>query len=345
MEYTIYLISLDNNYIYDFIKLDNILFNYENLIDWDMIKSYYKNNKSSIGIFLIGYIFHKGLKCNINYKKAEQLYSKILHFLPAKHNYGSIFMKQGHIKSVNILSECGNYAPSLHTLGCYYHRRKLRKDDLEKAIFYYNKAIDLNYTYSMNNLGLLYLQQEKYEKALFLLEMASGLNDRQAYKNLARIYNIEIEKKYNYNLCIYLYNKAINLNDPEAMISLGNIYFSSMKDDDFNKGLQLFIQASKLNNREAIKNLGLIYLTPEFNILNENKGICYLQKAIKLKCVRSMVHLADYYNNKNSLSYKSKALKLYRLALQNCDNENKIIIKDIIKNIKNDLKKKKRKRY
>ena len=77
-------------------------------------------------------------------------------------------------------------------IGYMYYIGVYVKQDYDKAIELYNKAIELNNSYAMNNLAYMY-------------EHGKGV-------------------KQDYNKAIELYNKAIELNNPYAMNNLAYMY-------------------------------------------------------------------------------------------------------------------------
>ena len=132
----------------------------------------------------------------------------------------------------------------------------------DSAIFYFNKAIDIDSTNAIAylNAGKLLLSQQKYEKATPYFESIIRLspNEYMGYENLSLIY---------YNLKSY--NKSIQVNKtavrlmpsaPDPLINIG-IAFSTMNELDSAKSY--YREALRVNPGNAKANYYLLQSPPK----------------------------------------------------------------------------------
>ena len=164
------------------------------------------------------------------------------------------------------------------------------KDDLDKAIRHYNKAIELkpDFHLASNNRGIAYGKKGDFDSAIKDFNKAIELNPNlsEAYNNRGLAY----EKKGEIDTAIHNHNKAIELspNDAEAYNNRGVTYG---KKGDFDSAIKDFNKAIELNpnDAKAYNNSGVAY---------DGKGeidtaIHNYSKAIELKPV-----YADAYSNR-----------------------------------------------
>lgn len=109
-----------------------------------------------------------------------------------------------------------------------------------------------------NEIGIIYLQQGKYDLAIKELQKAIELNKRfeLAYDNLGMAY----DHKGDFENAIPQYKKAIELNplNPKTYNNLGNAY---NKLNQFDQAIKAYEEALKLNPhyKAVYNNLGVIY--------------------------------------------------------------------------------------
>jgi len=193
-----------------------------------------------------------------------------------------------------------------------------------------------NNPYALNNLGLAFLTQRKWEEARKQFGEAIEIK-RDFYSakmNLARaLINL---KRYEDALNIYKELKKKHINDTKILMNITHIYFVQQKLDKSEDLLNKIISMDKddavaYNNRAVIeiikgkfnKAIGdlrkAIYINTYFAIAENNLGICYLAKGLQKNAVRHFLaalsidhNLADATQNLG-LSY-SKAGE-YRKAI------------------------------
>lgn len=143
----------------------------------------------------------------------------------------------------------------------------LEENDFQKALFYYNEALELNDTFAaaLNNRAIAYENLKDYDKALLNYEQAIAANPEffDAYFNRANLWSLlknfsnalndleQIESKYQtapsfyfarglvynglkqYDLAIHDFEKSISLDslNPESYVNLATIHFYLKNDE------------------------------------------------------------------------------------------------------------------
>ena len=190
------------------------------------------------------------------------------------------------------------------------------KNNHEKAILFYNKALDIDHenVEILNNLGKSLTALGDYDEAIIKFQQSKKLNDNNydTYFCLGILY---------FNLCRYkeslkYYNYALRLNN-----KIDKIYYNAgitlSKIGNNKEAIRYFKETLKLNPKhiKALNNLGQKYI----NDNNYDLALHYLNQAIELNN-----KYAYAYNNLGALflqkkDYKS-ALKYFEKAF-NLDNK------------------------
>jgi len=183
----------------------------------------------------------------------------------------------------------------------YFNQKKY-----DKAIKAYKKAINLNSNYSIayNNLGLLYHEKKEYNKSLKAYQKAIEINPKydSAYLGIGVIY----ENKKEYNNAIEAYKKAIEIN-PKYANAYHGIGVSYDNKKEYNKAIEAYQKAVEINPEydSAYFGIGVIHEKKR----EYNKAIEAYQKAVELNPKYDSV----YYNIGNIYKRQEK----YNLAIEN----------------------------
>lgn len=98
-----------------------------------------------------------------------------------------------------LAAENGNYNAYLN-IGYFFDEGLVCKRDIDKALFWYKKAADLQDCAAMENIALIYKELGDIESAKIWLKQAIAGNDGDASLELAKIFfssnNLEETKKY-----------------------------------------------------------------------------------------------------------------------------------------------------
>ncbi|RDU64726.1 tetratricopeptide repeat protein [Helicobacter sp. MIT 14-3879] len=126
--------------------------------------------------------------------------------------------------------------------------------DIKKAMFYYQKACDLKYNLGCVNLGVIYIEKEKFDEANNLFDIACNNNNAEGCMNLAVSYN------YGYGVDSDK-NKANRL---------------------FKEALDLYIKSCNKSNANDCMNVATMYYGGLGIEINDKEGDKYLQKACNI---------------------------------------------------------------
>ena len=198
-----------------------------------------------------------------------------------------------------IITSASCSKPASQTASKFVGKANLAKSKGNKlnAFKWYQKAANLGDAKAMNQLALMYYDGFYYH--------GKGIvrNPQKSHR---------------------LWEKAINLGNTEAMLSLGHVLLS---ESDILKGLEWYKKAADLGDTEAMIELGRIYSVGAFNVpvnLEEGKkwyreNAKFYKKAIEVNNLDSeaMYRLAELYaSGRGVLKDYEEALKWYKKAAE-----------------------------
>ena len=214
-------------------------------------------------------------------------------------------------------ADLGNIA-SLNTIGNMYKDGIYPlKKDLKKAKHYYMEAAKSNYTYAINNLGLLEEEAGHPEKALKLYLEGAATGESWACNRVGEYYRKrgEYDKAYNYYLkaieCpIKLRNYYAYYNLAKYYYSEGNVPVVISKDPD--KAYTYFVIASNNGIIEASIEILSIYVNKYYQERNE----AYLPEIENMK-----IYIENHpdYSEKIKLEVENRIAKIKQERLINID--------------------------
>ncbi|KTD48074.1 TPR repeat-containing protein [Legionella quinlivanii] len=120
--------------------------------------------------------------------------------------------------------------------------------NIDLAIEFYDKAIDLNWTQAMIARAELFKRglggPVNINAARNLYQRAAALNNRTAILHLARMHRQGIDGVRNFSQAIQLYTKAASLNCPRAMMELGSMFEKGQgAATNLSKAIELYYKA------------------------------------------------------------------------------------------------------
>lgn len=146
-----------------------------------------------------------------------------------------------------------------------------------------------NNTEASNDLGLLFFNNNDYDRAIHWLELGAKEGNIDAQNNLGLCYL----RKGDYNQAIHWFEQAVKAGHVGAQNNLGLCY-RNMK--DYDRAFHWFSLAAQANNKYAQYNLALHYLANK----DYEKAVPWLEKAALQDHIEAQCDLGvHYYNNKD----------------------------------------------
>ena len=215
-------------------------------------------------------------------KAQYELGNRMSYIQNSEYNKEAIFWLE---KSAN-----QGYGKSIDKLGDMYYNGKVignnEKESLEKAIYWYEKAIEQGivrqcvncYEYAKEKKAKIE-KNEKEEKALFeKFTIEANKGDLSSQHNLGILY----VKKEDYTKAIEWYEKAANKGYPESQYNLGTMYDEGKGvKQDYKKAAEWYEKAAKNGLALAQYNLGYMYAMGQGVELNKIKAYDYWIKSAK----------------------------------------------------------------
>ncbi|CAF1166040.1 unnamed protein product [Adineta steineri] len=252
----------------------------------------------------------------------------------------------------NVLLEQTSYegekAPYYNQLGGVH----MNQGDYEKAIWYYEQALQIFQKYlpsnhpdlatSYNNIGLVYKNMGDYSKALSFYEKALEIQQKTlpsdhpslaiSYNNIGNVYNIMGD----YSKALSFYEKALEIqqktlpsNHPHLATSYINIGLIYSKMTQYSKALSFFEKALEIQQKSLPSNHPLLATSYNniggmYNKMGErSKALLSHEKALNIRkktLPSNHPDLAQSYNNiggmYHSMGEYSEALSFYEKAFE-----------------------------
>jgi len=223
----------------------------------------------------------------------------------------------------------GNKAAMFNTALCYDQGIGIKEDKI-LAVRWYTKAASSGVIQAKYNMALYYRDGAKLEsgsesivfkpdltKSIIYFKECSDANFAPADRELAKLYftGVEYKLKKNPVAAIAYLNKAVALNDPEAMYILAKVYIEKGK--EFSEIIPLLKSASDGNIPEAQELLGICYECGNGVEQNKAKAMDLYLSAAKSDLVSAQIKVADYYANGNIVHENIfEAKKWYKKAAE-----------------------------
>ncbi|OHS96508.1 hypothetical protein TRFO_09888 [Tritrichomonas foetus] len=200
----------------------------------------------------------------------------------------------------------------------------------EKALLYYNMAVDAGDTRSMFNLATLYdfdhgdEVQQDMKRAVELYTMAAEQGEVCAQTNLGALYETGIGVEMNVEKAVELYEKAAAQGDAEAQLNLGMLYESGRGVEvNLDRAGELFKQAAAQGDSDAQVKLGIFYEKGLAGFqVDPAKAAQYYRAAAEQGNADAQFNLATMYESGTGVERNSqKVIEWYSKAAENGNNE------------------------
>ena len=137
-------------------------------------------------------------------------------------------------------------------------------ENLQQAVFWYEKAAELGYMYAQSSLGILYILglgvPKNYKKAAELYKKAADQGDASALYNLAGCYRLGRGVEQNDEQAAVYNQKAANMDMPEAQSELAQMYYKGWGvEKDYTMSVHWYKKAISNGYANAYYGLGCCY--------------------------------------------------------------------------------------
>lgn len=195
---------------------------------------------------------------------------------------GSSLINKGFRGLINRASDLSR--EEMHVVAMWYQHGK---DNIEKAIYWYEKACDLGDPEAMYALGQIFMDGGEgvatdEHKALILFKCASSKYLSNALKNLGDCYMFGKGTRKNYTQALSTYHKAAEEGSVDAMFMIGLCFQGGYgQRKSYQQAAEWYKKSLKdTNNPEALNCLGLIYEEGGYGIQkDEDKALYYYKQA------------------------------------------------------------------
>ena len=216
-----------------------------------------------------------------------------------------------------------------HNIAIMYQYGRGTEKNIDKAIYWYEKAVNHGIDVSMYNLGWIYENErgyQDYRKAAYWYEKAASKDHPTALNNLGLLYKNGNGLSQDYSKAAELFEKAIDKGSPEALVNLGAMYHDGTGvPQNYQKAAALFERAAGLGHDMSFYLLGIMYLYGRGVDVNYQKALELFSKSLSVNNdlkTRIAIPIAQarlgeqYYKSKDY----SKAVPLIKAAAESKSN-------------------------
>ncbi|RIA94269.1 hypothetical protein C1645_818259 [Glomus cerebriforme] len=212
------------------------------------------------------------------------------------------------------------------TLGNFYENGENIEKNLEKAIYWYNKAAENGNDVAQYNLGKHYRLGKGVEKdevkAFEYYKKSADQGYLCAQFQLGQCYDKGIGIEVNKTKAFELYKTAAEKGHINAQIMLGNLYENGDNiEKNLEKAIYWYNKASENGNDEAQYNLGRCYVLGIGVEKNEAESFEYFKKSADQGYLNAQFILGNhYYNGIGTEVNKAKSFEYYEIAAEKGQN-------------------------
>lgn len=296
--------------------------------DWENALAYFEQcpNDNVEALVLMAEIQKEKLG---NKKKYEQLLNRAAEiYLAEAGKANKKNDRAGVLNNLDKAVKC-NSGEAYCRYGTLYEKGKYVERDIQKAIEYYKKGIELNNKNAQIRLSYCYLnigseyEKTDIDKAVEYYKMSIELENSDAHEKLVDLYLKLGSKceKTDVQKAIEYYKKGIELESSEAKNKLANLYLdlgSECEKTDTQKAIEYYKEAIDLGNLKAHKKFADLYLNlgSECEKTDVQQAIEYYKLAFEMDNEKAAIKLGDLYSNKSlpAIYNYSSAMTWYKLV-------------------------------
>ena len=203
--------------------------------------------------FNLAYFYENGIGTSKDLEQALYWYQRSF---PLDNNKQKNKQKNTHYDFLDYYLAAANhdYSYAQYRLAVIYEDGNSYQDaDLKQALYWYEKAAQLNDSLAMNNLGYIYevgkMVKKDYAKSLMWYQKAADLGNSIAQSNLGLMYQYGRGCKIDYQEAIKWYEKSAKQGYTRAMNFLAELYQegSSIPQDN-DKAIYWYTKGAELND-------------------------------------------------------------------------------------------------
>lgn len=272
--------------------------------------------RGEAGDFLVcvelGERYFEGKGVGVDYDKAEHFFLLAEKAgLHCENGLGCVYLSkdtpEDFVKAVDYFErsvENGNEMAWFYLGYCYENGFGV-KENQDKAIERYKKAIEFGIPLAMLNCGNILLNRGKIEEAIGIFERAVPLGESRAAYNLGFIYEFEHDF-VDGEKSLYWYKKAVELGDVSANHDVASLYYrGEIVEKDVDKAFQYYKAGADKGDADCITSLAICYHKGEGAEQCYKSAFELFKKAAKKDNAVAEAYLGEYY----SKGYVRKDLK------------------------------------
>ena len=186
-------------------------------------------------------------------------------------------------------------ALSQFVIAKFYEGSDIKNSDLDKVIYWYQKAAEKKFPQAANNLGYVYDMINSDEEAEYWYKQAVDLGYTPALVNLGLLY-FDKGPLHNYVQSFNYFQQAATFNEYESLFHMGLAYKEGLGvEPDLSKAFYWLKQSAESGNPKAMRELGLMYKNGIHVKQDYNMAEKYLKQGANLRDVESIHSLAVFY--------------------------------------------------
>ena len=189
----------------------------------------------------------------------------------------------------------------------FYRQRHLNSSGTKSSYFLKNLNTKQTLGAYFSNVGMVYYQNQKVERAIFYLQLSTKINPNSidAQNNLANIYS---EQK-NFKAAIKHYNLALKAS-PRNLPTLFNLALAYHENGSFDAAIESFLQVTQIDNSYTPAHQRLANLFLKSNRIISS--LLHLKALVRLQ--------PENIQNKFNIANAFSRLKQYALAIQTLES-------------------------
>ncbi|BBM87941.1 serine/threonine-protein kinase [Candidatus Uabimicrobium amorphum] len=254
--------------------------------------SYLQKNNDVFSWYAQGIIYKNGLGVEQNtslavkfLKKADCVFPAILELIAIFENNAATMSIDNYVKLLYTAAK-KQHVSSMVKLGAVYFAGDIVEKDIQKSLYWYEKASEKNNSDAQVEIAKIYLLQKQYKKRKKWLLRAANSGNPSAMLQLAQTYYHGTGETTNVSQAKHWAKRAAETNDVQGILFYAKILSSSGS-----PAIRWYIKAADLGHRESMKYLGNYF----FGQKQFRKAFDWTYKAALANDATAMSNLGSLY--------------------------------------------------